>query len=255
MIRKLAVVAWFGAITALAADEALPKAETILDRFIEVTGGANAYQKRKTETVTGTVEFGAQGLKGTLTRYAADPDNNYSMIELEGIGKIEAGARSGVAWEMSPILGPRVKSGEEKAQTLREGTFNAELHWRKLYPTVETAGVEMVDGEDCYKVVLTPAEGKTVTTYFQKKSGLAVKITTVAVTQMGEIPLEVIMSDYKDFAGVRVPTRHTERVAGQEMTMTIQSVQVNGEIPADRFDPPAEIKALLNKAAAPAVKK
>jgi hypothetical protein len=33
--------------------------------------------------------------------------------------------------------------------------------------------------------------------------------------------------------------------------MTIQSVKVNEEIPADRFEPPAEIKTLLQKAAAP----
>ena len=42
---------------------------------------------------------------------------------------------------------------------------------------------------------------------------------------------------------------------GQEFTMTIQSVKVNEEIPADRFEPPAEIKTLLQKAAAPTVKK
>jgi len=49
-----------------AADEPLPKAETILDRSIEVTGGKAAYEKRKTEITTGTFEFSGKGVKGTI---------------------------------------------------------------------------------------------------------------------------------------------------------------------------------------------
>ncbi len=255
MIGKLGLLALLGAFTVLAADEALPTADTILDRYVEVTGGKAAYQKIKTEMSTGTLEFPAPGLKGTLIRYTAEPDKSYSALEIEGVGKIETGTAGGVAWEKSAILGPRVMSGEERAVSLRENTFNAELNWRKLYPKVETAGVETVDGEECYKVVLTPAEGNPETTYYQKKSGLAVKTTTILVNQMGEIPVEVTMSDYKKFDGILVPAQVTQKAAGQEVIRTIQNIQVNQEIPDSRFDPPAEIKALLNKAAAPAQQK
>ena len=85
----------------------------------------------------------------------------------------------GVAWDKNPMLGPRIKSGDRKAQALREGTFNASVHWREFYPKVETTGTETVDGELCYKVVLTPKEGNPETTYYQKKSGFAVKTTAV----------------------------------------------------------------------------
>src|SRR5437763_6729311 len=110
MTRNIALIACFGGLTAFAADDALPKAETILDRFIEVTGGKAAYQKRKTEIANGTLEFTAQGLKGTLTRYSADPDKSYSALDIEGVGKIEMGSGGGIAWEKSAILGPRLKS-------------------------------------------------------------------------------------------------------------------------------------------------
>jgi hypothetical protein len=252
MTRRCVFALLVGGITAgfaLAADD-LPKPETILDRYIEVTGGKAAYQKRKTETATGAIEVGALGLKGTLTRYQADPDKSYTAMDITGAGKIEAGTANGLAWEMSAILGPRVKSGEEKAQALREGAFNGALNWRKLYPKVETVGVETLEGEECYKVVLTPAEGKPETRYFQKKSGFAVKMTTVAVSQMGEIPVEVTMSDYKDFGGILIPAKVIQKAAGQEYTITVQTVKVNEEIPASRFEPPAEVKAKLDKASA-----
>jgi hypothetical protein len=233
--------------TSFAADEALPKAETILDRYIEVTGGKAAYEKRKSEVAKGTLEMTAQGVKAAVTRYSAAPDKSYSLLEIEGAGKIESGAGDGIAWDNSAMMGPHLKTGEEKTQALREAMFNAQLNWRKVYSKVETTSVETIDGEECYKVVLTPETGKPETQYFQKKSGLAVKMTMTLVNQMGEVPAEVLISDYKDFGGVLIPTKQVNKAAGQEFTTTIQSVSINEEIPPDRFQPPPEIKALLEK--------
>ena len=250
MTRRLVFAAFLGlAGFALAQDEPLPKPETILDRYVEVTGGKAAYQKRKNEIATGAIEFKAQGLKGTITRYAAEPAQEYSVIDLEGVGKIEGGMNGGVAWEKSVIMGARLKTGEERAQAIREGTFNASLHWREMYPKVETVGTETIDGELCYKVTLTPKEGKSETMFFQKKSGLAIKTTTIAVSQMGEVPLEVIVNEYKTFGGVSVPTKITQKFGGQEFSLTISDVKTNQAIPPDRFDLPDEVKALLNKPA------
>lgn len=247
MIRRTALLICAGALFA-AADDALPKAETVLDHYVEVTGGKAAYEKRKTEITTGTFEMPAQGLKGTMTRYSAAPDKSYSVIELEGIGKMEQGTLNGIAWDKNPMLGPRIKSGEEKAQGLREAIFNGAMNWRKAYSKVETVGLETLDGDECYKLVLTPAEGKPETTYFSKKTGLQVKTTTTAVSPQGEVPVEVTVSDYKEFAGVLQPTKMLQKAAGLEFTITIDSVKVNPDLPADRFEPPAEIKALMNKA-------
>jgi zinc protease len=249
MIRRTAIALFLALPAAWAADEALPKAETILDRYVEVTGGKAAYEKHKTELGTGTMTFTAQGLKGSISRYAAAPNQAYAVIELEGIGKIEQGTSGDVAWEKSAIMGPRVKSGEEKTQALRESIFNEPIRWRETFLKAETVGRETVEGEDCYKVVLTPKEGKPETSYYSKKSGLIVKSEIMAVTQMGEMNVEMVVSAYKEFDGVKVPTRMLQRAAGQEFVIAIDNVKYNESLPADRFEPPTEIKALLNKPA------
>jgi hypothetical protein len=250
MNRSLVYAALVGFTTiAFGQTEPLPKAETILDRYVEVTGGKANYDKRTNEIAYGTLEFKAQGLKGTITRYSAAPAQEYLILEIDGVGKLESGMFNGTVWEKNVMLGPRIKTGAERAQSLREGTFNASTKWRQLYPKVETTGTDMVDGELCYKLVLTPAEGNPETMYFQKKSGLAVKITTIAVSQMGEVPFEVVSSDYKNFGGVSMPTKITQKAGGQEFTITIQDVKMNQPLAPDRFDPPAEIKALMAKAA------
>lgn len=235
-----------GILPALAAGQALPPAAQILDRYIQATGGKAAYESRKSEIDTGTLEFAAQGIKGTIVRYSQDPDQYYSSLDIQNIGKVEMGVSGGVAWEKSALLGARIKTGEEKAQALREARMNSSYHWRDLYTKAETVGTETVDGQECYKVILTPTEGKPETMYFEKKSGLLKKTTLIAASQMGDVPAELVAVEYRDFGGLLTPVRITQKAAGQEFTITIDDVKVNPEIPADRFELPAEIKALLN---------
>jgi hypothetical protein len=256
-VQKLALgVAALAALVASAAfaqapkAAVLPKAESILDRYVKVTGGRGAYLKHKTEILTGTIDFPAMGLKGKLTRYAAAPDQEYSIIELDAIGNIEAGIYMGAAWEKSVLLGPRIKNPEERDQSLREAQFNAPLEWRKIYPKVATAGIQTIDGEECYEVVLTPPTGKPQHQFYSKKTGLLVRTTAVAASQMGEIDVEVNVSDYKSFGGVQIPTQSKQKAGNQELSITVEDVRVNEAIPATRFDPPPDISAMIRKAKA-----
>lgn len=157
-----------------AADD-LPKAETILEHFIEATGGRAAYEETHSEIATGSMEIIGMGIHGKVSLYSAEPNQSLTEVEIEGIGKILEGTNGTVAWSLSAMQGPHLKEGEEKSMALREARFNAQLHWRDLYKQAETAGLESVDGQDCYKVVLTPADGNPVTRYFEKQSGLLVK--------------------------------------------------------------------------------
>jgi hypothetical protein len=230
-------------------DEPLPSGAWVLDHYIEVTGGKDAYAKHRSEIQSGVLEFPAQGLKAKIIRYAAEPDKYATSVEIPGVGKIESGVTAGIAWDNSAVLGPRIKSGEEKARAIREAVFNATLNWRKVFTKVDNAGVEPVDGEECYKLIVSPSEGRPDTMYFSKKSGLLLKVTAVAVSQMGEIPVEMSYSGYKEANGIRFPSVIGQKAVGQEFTVTIDEVRVNEDIPADKFALPAEIKALRDKAA------
>jgi len=233
----------------LAAAQALPKAETILDRYVEVTGGKAAYQKHSHEKMTGTITIPEVGMTGNLTRYALAPDKEYSILQLGPLGKAESGFSNGVSWEKNAITGPRVKSGDEREQAAREATFNSQLEWRKLFPKAETLGSETVNGEDCYKVLVTPAAGKPETQFYSKKSGLLLKTNATAVSQMGEVPVEVEVSDYKNFDGVLYPTRSKSKMGPHQLNITITDVSFDDPISADLFELPAEIKTLIDKAA------
>jgi hypothetical protein len=236
--------------SALLCAQPLPKAETILDRYVEVTGGRAAYEKRQSEVLIGIIEFPAQGLKGKLTRYSAAPDQEYSIVDLEGIGTIESGVHGGAAWEKSVLLGPRLKTGEEKDQAIREAHFNAPIEWRKFYQTASTAGTQTIDGEDCYEVLLTPSTGKPEHQFYSRKTGLLVRTAAVAASQMGDVEVEVDVGEYRSFGGVLIPTRSKQKAASQELSITVEEMRVNETIPATRFEPPADVGAMIRKAGA-----
>ncbi|HEV2688250.1 MAG TPA: hypothetical protein VGV35_06840 [Bryobacteraceae bacterium] len=253
-MNRFALALLLGSVPLFCADEALPRAETIVEHYIEVTGGRAAFEKHRTELMHGTFELAAQGVKGTMTVSQTAPDKNRVIIDLEGIGKIESGSDGVIAWENSALQGPRLKDGVEKADAFRDGTFNAPLHWQKMYTKMETTGIEKVGDHDCYKVVLTPPQGKPITHYFDKKSGLMVKTTTTRSTQMGDLTAEISAEDYRKEGDVLAPHKMINKIGPQEIQITVLSVEFNVDMPKDRFDPPEEIQALLKKAAQPAAK-
>jgi len=244
--HQLAGAVLLASSVAIAADVQLPKAEVILDRYVEVTGGRAAYEKHRTEVHTLSMEFVGKGIKGSGTRYA-DGNKLYDSMTLEGVGKIEAGISNGVAWETNPITGPRVLQGEEKATRIRDARFNAPLHWKEMFKSAETTGMDTVNGDECYKVVLTPAEGKPETNYFSKKTGLLVRKSHVAVNPMGEVPVDIYVKEYKTFGGVLTPAKISQQVMGNEILITLEDAKLDVDIPASQFDPPEDIKKLLAK--------
>jgi zinc protease len=235
------------AVHVAAADEALPKAETVLDKYIEATGGKAAYKKLHSEILTSSTEFVGKSVRASIVAYKAEPKKSYSVVEIEGIGKVEQGINGDVAWERSALRGPRLKDGEEKFAAMHEASLHED--WREFYKKAEMAGVETVDDQTCYKLVLTPNEGKPETRYYDKKSNLLVKVSKLVTTQMGEIPAEFTVSDYKKVGDILVPHSIRQKALNQEFLVVIQKIDQNPKIPDNRFDLPDDIKALVAKKA------
>jgi hypothetical protein len=245
MIRFYPVLLSFVALRAVCAADALPTGEAILDKYIEVTGGKEVYQKRRTEVSTGVMEFVGKGVKANLTTYIAAPSKSYSVVQIEGIGKMEEGTDGVVAWERSALKGPRIKKGEEKAIAIRGATIQNDVRWRDFFPKAECTGVEPIDGHICYRVVLTPKEGQPETRYYDKKTHLLVRTNTIVKTEMGEIPAEISVTDYREVDGVLTPFQLRQKVLQQEFTITLQSMKTNIDIAKDRFVLPEDVKALI----------
>jgi hypothetical protein len=223
----------------------LPKAEAIIERHVEATGGRAAYEKLRNRVSTGELSIPAMNVKGTVKSYHATPNRMLVITEIPDMGPTREGCDGEVAWELSAMMGPRIKEDAERAFALREATFNGEIHWRKLYKKSETLGQEEVEGKPVFKVELTPEEGKPIHHSYDRESGRLVKVAAVLPTLMGEIPFEVLLSDYREVDGVSLPHRIVQRVLTQELMVTFTKIEHNVEIPKGTFDLPEPIRELL----------
>jgi len=226
--------------------EALPKAETILDKALEAAGGKAAFEKLHNTVITGSMEMAAMGIKGTITITKAEPDKSLAEIDISGIGQVKEGYDGKVAWEMNPMQGARLKQGDELAATKREAHFHEE-NWREQYKKAETVGSDTVDGKDCYKLVLTPNEGSLITQYFDKKTGLLAKASQTVSTPMGEIQSDTTISDYRAEGGLLMAHKILQSAGGQDIGITFEAYKFNMDIPKGKFDLPDEIQALTKK--------
>jgi len=223
---------------------ATPTGDTVLQHFIDATGGKAAYDAIKTRISTGTFTLTGKGINGTYKLYQAAPAKAYAVVDIQGVGKTEDGTDGKTAWELSALTGARIKTGAEAATEVRDSALDAHTLWKNYYKSAEVTGAENVNDKNCWKVVMTPNEGEPETDWFDKTSGLLLRESAVMDTPMGKIPVAADYSDYRKQGDLLLPFKLTQTVAGQQYEIALDKVELNADVPDSRFDLPAEIKAL-----------
>jgi len=222
----------------------LPTGEEVMEKNIEALGGETALARHHNSLMKGKMSI--SGVEMDVTIYTAEPNLLYTLFESDMVGKMESGCNGEAAWDMSVMQGASVKEGEELEKGLFDATFNPELYWRDRYTSIDVQAEEEIDGTACYKVVLTPTVGDTLTAYVDTETWLTVKTETVSNSSMGSISVVSDLSDYREVDGVKVPFSMKLMLMGaQEMTTAMDSVEFNVEIPEGVFELPAEIQELL----------
>lgn len=87
-----------------------------------------------------------------------------------------------------------------------------------------------------------------LTVYFDKNTLLVKKIESNVVTDAGAIDVTAYLSDYKTVDGIKIAHRTEMELIGQKRVIEIQTIEHNVDLAEDQFDPPGEIKKLIEKA-------
>lgn len=226
----------------------LPVAETLFLRYVDATGGMSAYSALKSQVITGNMEFVGQGVSGKLTSWIAIPGRVRTTLDLAGIGKVESGMSGGKGWQNSAMQGARLMEGPELAQMTRMSRLNAMSNWREYYESATTEAAEDVDGKPCYRVAMVPkGDTKAELIWFDKESGLVAQSRMTLQSPAGEMMMESRPSDYREVGGLKLAHKLVQAVGPTQVRTIMEKIEINVEIPASQFEPPAEVKALMNK--------
>ena len=217
-----------------------------MQRFIDRSGGADAYSKIHSAHMTGTVEVEGHNIHGTV-ELAEEDSKSWMAIDLPGIGRTEQAFDGETAWETNPIQGARLIEGEEKGVLKRSSGLALVNSWREDYTSIRTAGEESVNGKPAWKVEMTPKEGKVESWFFDKDSAMLLKMSAVVSTPLGDIAADLDFSDFRKLDGILTPFTMTQGAMGQVIVIHFDKIAYNTTLPKDCFAMPADVQALKAK--------
>ncbi len=225
---------------------ALPSGREIADRYVTAIGGREQFVRHSAMHVTGTFDMPAAGITAPLEIYSAKPNKTVVKITIPGMGEMLQGVDGAVAWDLNATSGPRLLAGKELQQRLQGADFDAALHNASNFSSLETVGLTDIEGTPAYKVRLVRISGDTSYEYFDPTTNLQRGAESTAETPMGKITVVAVMSDYKSFDGMLMPTTITQKMSTAQVTMKLASVEFD-KVDPSIFNMPAPIKTLIGK--------
>jgi hypothetical protein len=237
----LALATLVSAVPVSRADVA-PEAKPVLERYLQAMGGQALLADRSLRTRS-TIE--AFMMKGVIEAWTVRPDRILTRFEIGPI-KVSMGCDGQAGWRTDPGGKVMKLDGKDLEEARGGAWFDTDSY---LLPdqaggSVTYAGEES-DSAGRYAVLeLTPPVGRARRAYFDLKTGLVTK----SVAQNDQQTAITRLDDYRR-VGQRMMSFHsTTEVVGQPMNtiqVTLDSVWVNEEFPADLFAPPLDQGAVL----------
>lgn len=248
-LLNLSVFAQEKAATTTQKAEKLPSAEEILKRYVEQVGGERAFSKYKSQHALGTIEMGAQQLKGKMEVFAARPNKLLVIMDIPGVGKITTGYNGEIGWMNNPLTGPMILPESMLEQVATQADFDHALRKPEDYKSMEVLGLEEFAGEPSYKLKLVHRSGFESTEFFSKETGLQKGFIAKQESPFGAVNVTTEITDYEKFGDIHVPSRIIQKVSGMEQIVTIDEMDFN-DVPDSKFDLPPEVKTLTEATSA-----
>lgn len=236
----------------LAADEkkastaTLPSAKEVLERYSKAIGGKETFKKHESQHALGTVQMKAQGVSGKMEVFATRPNKLLMKMTIQGVGEFNTGFDGKVAWMSSQLTGPMLLEGKMGEQIATQADFDHALHDPADYTKMEMIGLEEFNGEECYKLKLVHRTGFESTEFFSKSTGLQRGFISTQESPLGPVTTTTLVTDYKQFGDLFMPSRISQKAAGVETVMTMDEMEFNKVDPAV-FDLPADVKELASE--------
>ena len=228
----------------------LPTASDIFTKSIAAIGGEAAIRKHTSMVTKGTLSMPAAGMSGKLEIITLAPNKILTIMEFPGVGKITQGFDGTVGWSINPMQGPSLIEGTMLEELKKSSDMYKDLDPSKIWSKAETKGAVNFGGVPCYEIAVTGGPGDGAL-YYEIQTGLTRGMILTVESPMGKMPATTMMSDYKDFDGVKIATRTDVEAMNMKQVLVVDSVDYKSIDPS-LFNLPPEIKALVGAVPSPA---
>ena len=215
-------------------------ADEILARFVDALGGAEAIRKITSRVMQGVIVTG--GNQTPIELFTKAPNERISISHMGGADSYTAfdgtagwlGTTGHPAREMTPA---------ESAAAGLDAEFYLPLRLKEIYPQLRRGRPEEIRGVECETLNGTAPGHPAVRLYFEKTTGLLLRMVRYADTPMGRMPTQIDYADYRNAGGAKAAYRWTLSRPNGRFTIQISEMKTNVPIEDARFRKPAgEVK-------------
>ncbi len=195
-------------------------AASVAEKYIAAIGGLSNVQK--VNFITTDAAAKVQGMDLNLKLIQGKGAKTFMDVKMMGntVQKIVFDGKTGymeAQGQKMPLPAAAAAEMALETELFPELTFAKSADYT-------VGGIEKYNGEDSYVV-----KGKNATYYYSTKTGLK----TGEVKVQGGQSIPTSYSDYKEVAGVKMPYKFSQNMAGMDIDFTVNSYQINQATAAD----------------------
>jgi photosynthetic reaction center cytochrome c subunit len=223
-----------------------PSPDQILDKYLQALGGAERLSKVTSFIATGTSEgFRGFGGGGQVQIFAKSPDQRATIIRFpnnpdRGDAARTFDGRNG--WIATPltVVGEYALGGSELDGARLDAQLSFPGQIKQVLSRLRVGPPDLIDGHDVHVVQGTGSRGLVATLYFDRESGLLVRMVRFGTSPIGRAATQVDFADYREVggAGIKMPFRWTFGWLNGRDTFELKEVRVNVPFDAAVFGRP-----------------
>jgi photosynthetic reaction center cytochrome c subunit len=226
-----------------------PPAGPIIDKYLQVLGGAQRLAGLTSFVAKGTYEgySAAEGEKRGIEIYAKAPAERTTIMHtINGDMTTTYDSRTGWVAEPGRPVPLLALTGLflDVAKTEAELSFPAQI--KQALKNWRVGDSVTIDGKDVDVVYADSASGAPVKLYFDQETGLLTRLMRFTESPVGRNPIQTDYSDYRLVDGIKMPYHQVLSWLDGRATITLTSIQTNVPIDEGRFAKPAPAK-LINQ--------
>jgi zinc protease len=199
-------------------------AESVIDNYISAAGGADNMRNIKDLSITMNATI--QGMTMDMTVLQKTPDMVNITMSVGG-NIVQQQVFDGTRGMASGIQGKMELEGDMLEELKSQSVMNPELSYAERGYSLSLDGIENINGEPAYKLIITSPSGKSKLEFFHVASGLKLRTVAALDTPMGSMSQVTDYDNYRDVGGVKFPFLIKQQMGPQAFDLTVQSIEVN----------------------------
>src|SRR5664280_2354263 len=206
--------------------------DQIVDKYVAALGGADAIRKVTSRIMKGTISVG--GSEMPIELFTKAPNKRVSISNGQSFTAFDGAA----GWMGNTGRPARDMSAAESEAAGLDAEFSLALRLKEIFPQLRRGRPETIGGVECETLNGNRPGRPPVRLYFDRNSGLLVRMVRYADTPVGRNATEIDYADYREMDGVKNPFRWTLSRPNGRFTIQVKEAKNNVAIEDAKFAKP-----------------